>query len=143
MNYSELKVAELQQLCRDRDLQTGRVKADMIERLEKYDQSAALDELVQLTEELGLYDDVTASEDEVSPPIQEEPERLSEPDTELEDGAFIHTFPRSGGLTDEQHSYYLRKTEAAARKCGYALRSDAFRVNTGFSDQWEYRVWVV
>lgn len=142
MNYSELKVTELQKLCRDRDLQTGRVKADMIDRLETYDRKQALDELVQLTEDMGLYVDVTASESEPAPPVQTDSEWATEPDTELEDGAFVHTFPRNADLTNEQHTYYMQKTEAAAQKCGYTLRSGAFRVTTGFSDQWEYHVWV-
>lgn len=114
----------------------------MVDRLEKYDQSKALDELVQLTEELGLYDDVTASETEEAPPAQDEPERPSEGNTGLEDGAFIHTFPANDFLTTEQHQYYISKTEAVAKECGHDIRGGAFRVSTGFSDQWEYRVWV-
>lgn len=142
MNYDAMKTAELQKLCKERGLRTSRAKADLIETLHRADEDEAFDELVELTEDLGLYDDVTASEPDSAPPVQESPEKPSGGNVWLEDGAFVHVFPVSGFLSTEQHTYFLRETETAAQRCGHVLRGEAFRVTTGFSDEWEYRVWV-
>ena len=134
MNYDDMKVAELQQLCRDRGLQTARAKAEMIERLEAKDMEEA-GFTAEEAAEAALLDDEPVQ----APEAQDEAETPVGVNTHVRDGAFF-TYPdKHGWLDDAEHMHNIYETERLAREAGYTLVGGAFRKGE-HGDQWIYKV---
>lgn len=136
MNYDSLKVAELQELCRDRGLKTARAKSEMIERLELQDMEKDGFSPEEAAEAL-LLDAETVEAPEVQP-VAEEPSEVS---TMLRDSEFFYYPDKHGWLDDAEHNHNIYETERLAREAGHSTRGGAFRVGE-HGEQWIYKVGV-
>lgn len=138
MNYSTLKVAELQALCKERNLKTSRTKSEMIERLEAYD---VANELISVTEELGLYYSVPASQPVPDPEPETTSPRAGEGRVWLSDGRLFKAYEKEDRwLNDDEHEENLRDVVEEAVLRGKDFYGPPFRVDSTDVDEWIYAI---
>lgn len=137
MNYEDLKAAELKALCEERHIKPSRAKADMIADLKALD---AANELTQLTEELGLYEDQTPSETVPAPEPQEEPENAPDEPVWLSDGRLYKRYTRHGILDNREHEGNLTDVIEEAVIRGLEPLPPSYRVGDPDSKSWVYAV---
>lgn len=145
MDYTTLKVKELQELCRSRDLPTARAKADMIKTLTEADAATEIED---------FYGDEPAPlPDGVLPASEPEPEEVDlvkapepvEDDTEaldywVTDGGFTQRYDRHGKLDDREHVHNLTTVRNAAFEAGFDAYGPAYRVTDSDTETWVYRI---
>lgn len=141
MDYEQLTTRQLQDECKQRGLPSGRVKAELIERLTEYDAIHA-----------DAVDDFAAFEEDPPPSVEpetssapEQPRPMGEPlvaEPPSVPGVHQCRFPaKSEGPSEQEHADYRAQTAAAAAGLGLAVRGDAYRTGTvdGF-EVYEVRV---
>jgi hypothetical protein len=150
MDYEAMSTPDLQRECRRRGLPSGRVKAELMQRLTEADAQSDEDGIgdagvhpgglasateggvkVQLAEgECVLRPDVqVVAQPDLLPPVPE-PFTPREPEP-----AAPSTFRRvhrtgPGGLDEATHAKFRDRTRQAAVEAGHTPRGDAYRVGT-------------
>lgn len=137
MSYEDLKAAELKTLCEEKGIKPSRAKADMIEDLKARD---AADDLITLTEDMGLNDSDAASAWVVEGQDQTEPVPASDEPVWLDDGRLYIRHDRHGRLDDREHHHNLISVVEEAVIRGLTPYGPAFRVNDPDSATWVYAV---
>lgn len=142
MNYDELTAKQLQELCRERNLDTARDKATMIQRLQDADE-------VLNAPDTSTDAVLPASEPEKAPEVQEKTPEPVQADPEPEvaywvtpRGGFSLRIPRHGKLDDREHRTNLAAVKEAAENAGFEYYGPAFRVADPDNETWVYRIWV-
>lgn len=147
MDYTNLTAKQLQELCRDRNVDTARDKATMIARLKEADAAQEIEEFYG-DEPAPPPDGVLpASENEPVPadpepapePPQADPEP-SQPDYWLDAGRFSMRFDRRGKLDDREHRHNLHTVKEAAADAGFTTFGPAYRTNDPDKKTWVYRI---
>ena len=138
MDYEQLTQKQLQDECRRRGLPTGRMKAEMVQRLADYDVAQADDGTDDFDEPIALppAEAQTANAPDGPDPEMPAPVGPSTP------GVHQCRFPaKSEGPTEPEHADYRRRTLDDAVALGLNPRGDAYRTGTvdGF-EVYEVRV---
>ena len=148
MNYSELTAKQLQELCRERSLDTARDKATMIKRLTEDDAAKEIEKFYG-GESAPLPDGVLpASEDEQ---VSADPEPTPEPSQAAPElpyhdfwvtpqGGFTMRFDRHGKLDEREHRHNLHTVKTAAEEAGFSTYGPPFRVKDPDPQSWVYRI---
>jgi len=145
--YDDLKVFELQDLCRERDLKTGRSKAEMIARLLEADAAEEIKEFygdapAPLPDGVlpASEAELEAADPEPAPkPAQADPEP-SQPDFWVVKGGFTIRVDRHGKLDEKEHRHNLREVKEQAEAAGFSTYGPAFRVKDPDTQTWVYRI---
>jgi hypothetical protein len=131
VDYEQMSTRELQEECRRRSLPSGRVKAELVQRLTDAD-----------TADAGSTDD--DFEDDTLPTEPADaaaPEPASAPPVLIAPaGAFRQDFEAEpGGPDEETHLAYRQATIQAAVEAGHTPRGDA-RLAATVDGRWVYEV---
>lgn len=140
MDYSELTTPQLQAECKRRGLPSGRVKAQLVERLEAADamadgEAAAGGGMSVEAEPERVVNEAFPQPDRPEPePEAVAPQRvvdIPDPVPGLPPTVFRCTFPAAPeGPSEEQHAARRAQTRQAAAEAGLTTRGDARRVGT-------------
>ena len=148
MDYDAMSTPELQQECKSRGLPSGRVKAELVARLNEHDavepgMEDDFDDMpaVEATPDVDLLADVVVHElvTVEAPPAPESsggpgplPGHLPGPvPTEPAPTSYRCQFlARPDGPSEAEHLDYRRRTRAAAESEGFSPRGDARRTGT-------------
>lgn len=144
MDYDAMSTPELQQECKRRGLPSGRVKAELVARLNEHDAAEAGMEddfadmpAVEATPDVDLLADVVVH-DIVAVEVPPAPESSGGP-APLPDPAPTGPAPtsyrckflaRPDGPSEAEHLDYRRRTREAAESEGFSPRGDARRTGT-------------
>ncbi|MEU8902190.1 SAP domain-containing protein [Streptomyces mirabilis] len=127
MDYEQMSTRELQEECRRRGLPSGRVKAELVQRLTDADAAnagSADDDFADSTTDSTDVADKTADPEPAqpasAPPVEPSPPGVFRLDFEAE----------AGGPDEESHLAYRQATLQAAVEAGYVPRGDAYRTGT-------------
>lgn len=131
MDYEAMTTPQLQAECKRRGLPSGRVKAELVERLRAADGGAEMTvepEPERVVHEVFPQPERTGPEPTVpNPPPLDTPQ----PATVVPANVFRRTFPAGPeGPNDDQHASYRAQTIRAAVEAGLTPRGDAHRIGT-------------
>jgi hypothetical protein len=120
-SYDDWPIRQLQDECRSRGLQSGRAKAELVQRL--------------LDSDMATEDGLVVAESDVPAAPEPAPVVPVEPEPAVSgSGTFRSTFPHvPGGVDDATHLAYRRRTYEEAVAAGHAPRGGelgAHRVGT-------------
>ncbi|QQM45196.1 SAP domain-containing protein [Streptomyces liliifuscus] len=144
MDYGQMTTPQLQAECKRRGLPSGRVKAELVERLTDADAQGAPPEGTEGADVAGgdMATVVLSDGEQVPQPdvtVEAQPDLLPptpEPfDTHDPKPAAPSSFRRTwqlgpGGLDEATHAELRRQTRDAAIAAGHTTRGDAYRVGT-------------
>lgn len=147
MEYTELTAKQLQELCRERGVDTARDKATMISRLKEGDAAKEIKEFYG-DETAPLPDGVLpASEPE---PVSPDPETTPEPsqddpepprvDSWVQDGGYTIRVARHGKLDEREHRHNLTLVRELAEGQGHTSYGPPYRVTDPDKYTWVYRI---
>lgn len=139
MDYSEMTTPQLQAECKRRGLPSGRVKAELVERLTAADTEEAgpdgdfgdIEMTVEAEPETIVHEVVPQTPVPEAAPEPSRPVSMPRRAPGLPPTVFQHTFPATTeGPTDAEHAEFRAATIQAAVDAGRSPRGDARRVGT-------------
>jgi len=140
VDYSELTTPQLQAECKRRGLPSGRVKAELVERLAAADAEEPRPDDDFADAAMTVEDEPETVVNEMFPqPEQTAPQPIApqrtvsvpDPAPGVPPSVFQHTFPAiPEGPNDDQHAAFRAQTRQAAAEAGLTVRGDARRVGT-------------
>lgn len=129
MDYEQMTTPQLQAECKRRGLPSGRVKAELIERLAEADGQGTPTVVLSDGEQVPRPDVTIAAQPDLLPPPPE-PFTPREPEP-APPAVFRATWQLGpGGLDDATHAVLRQQTRDAASAAGHVPRGDAYRVGT-------------
>lgn len=140
MDYEQMTTPQLQAECKRRNLPSGRVKAELVDRLQAADAVAADPNDETAEPEMTVEQEPERIVNVVWPQPERSELPAPEPTVEAADPVppetvaptvFRHTFPAGPeGPNDDQHTAYRAQTRQAAIDAGLSPRGDARRTGT-------------
>jgi hypothetical protein len=139
VDYESMTTPQLQAECKRRGLPSGRVKAELVDRLiaadaaaDPADESAAPEMTVEPEPERVVNEVFPQPERATPEPVTPNTPPLDVPQrAAVPPNVFRRTFPAGPeGPNDDQHASYRAQTLQAAEDAGLTTRGDARRVGT-------------
>jgi hypothetical protein len=126
VNYEQMSTRDLQEECRRRGLPSGRVKAELVQRLTDADAAETVSADDDFDDNAHPADSPDAVDETADPePVQPASAPPAAP------GVFRLDFQaEAGGPDEESHLAYRQATIQAAIEAGHVPRGDAYRTGT-------------
>jgi hypothetical protein len=129
VDYEQMSTRELQEECRRRSLPSGRVKAELVQRLTDADAGETVSADDDFADDAPPADSTDAADETADPePVQP---ASAPPAAPVPPGVFRLDFEaEAGGPDEESHLAYRQATLQAAVEAGLVPRGDAYRTGT-------------